>query len=198
MFRYLANVKGAVEVNGTLFPNIQEATKAFEGFEGDVVIKFNKESGCKKQPAAREEETDDTIYRIKVRQYMTKPSSPDFDFMAKFNNNVPMPMRIMVGKKLQETKGMVKMELWCDITQPITTHCMKCGKPLTNSVSKYFGVGPECGGHNYVNPFNSDEELKEAVAEVRTKLQKIRWTGWIIKAAIEEEVRLDEDVIVGC
>ena len=64
---------------------------------------------------------------------------------------------------------------------------MKCGRPLTNPVSRYFGIGPECGGHNYVNPFESDEELNEAVEQMKTELKNIRWTGWIIKSAIEEE-----------
>ena len=67
---------------------------------------------------------------------------------------------------------------------------MACGKRLTNPVSQYFGIGPECGGHNYVHPFNTDEELKEAVAEYRKKLQETKWVGWIIKSAIvqQEEV----------
>ena len=39
------------------------------------------------------------IYKIKVRQYMTKPASPEFDFHNKWNNGEPMPMRVMVGRK---------------------------------------------------------------------------------------------------
>ena len=44
---------------------------------------------------------------------------------------------------------------------------MKCGKAITNDVSKYFGMGPECGNHNYINPFGSVEELKSAVSNYK-------------------------------
>lgn len=46
---------------------------------------------------------------IKVKAYMTKPATPQFDFMQKWNNNKPMPYRIMKGEKVKETKGMVYM-----------------------------------------------------------------------------------------
>ena len=126
------------------------------------------------------------IYRVKVRQYMTKPSSPEFDFQAKWNNNVPMPMRIMTGKIIQETKGMYKMEMWGQIVEEQASICMKCGRKLTHPVSKYFGIGPECGGHDYNNPFESDEALLAAVKKENERLMNIRWTGWVIKSAIEE------------
>ena len=64
---------------------------------------------------------------------------------------------------------------------------MNCGKVITNPISKYFGMGPECGRHNYVNPFNSDAELKEAVDTYKREvLSKITWSGWVIKSAITE------------
>jgi hypothetical protein len=63
---------------------------------------------------------------------------------------------------------------------------MKCGRPITNNVSQFFGLGPECGGHNYVNPFSSDAELKEAVENYRKQLNQMVWEGWIIRSAIEE------------
>ena len=134
------------------------------------------------------------MYKIKVKQYMTKKSTPDFDFMKKWNNDEPMPMRIMVGEKLEETRGMVKMSLHADITDKVTLTCMRCGRPITNKVSQYFGMGPECGGHAYVNPFDSDEELEKAVEDYREKLRQITWTGWIIKSAIEEEINLTKNV----
>jgi len=129
-------------------------------------------------------------YRVTVRQYMTKPSSPEFDFMEKWNNDIPMPLVTMVGEKVKETRGMVYMKLHGDITGTVTERCLCCGKPITNPVSKYFGMGPVCGQHNYVNPFDSEEELKQAVADYRKKLQHITWEGWIIKSAIVEEVEL--------
>lgn len=134
------------------------------------------------------------MYKIKVKQYMTKKSTPDFDFMKKWNNDEPMPMRIMVGEKLEETRGMVKMSLHADITEKVTLTCMRCGRPITNKVSQYFGMGPECGGHAYVNPFDSDEELEKAVEDYREQLRQITWTGWIIKSAIEEKINLTKNV----
>lgn len=116
---------------------------------------------------------------------MTRPAQPGFDFMKKWNNNEPMPLRVMVGTVEKETPGMVYMNLHGDIIETVTPVCMKCGKPLTNPVSQYFGMGPECGNHDYTNPFASDAELKEAVRKYRTEyLRKITWSGWIIKNAI--------------
>lgn len=128
------------------------------------------------------------MHKIEVKSYMLKKSSPDFDFMAKWNNDIPMPLKVMVGTIVKETKGMVYMKLHGDIFSEKTCTCMKCGRPLTNPVSQYFGIGPECGGHNYVNPFNSDEELKQAVAQYKAKLNKLTWEGWVIKSAIIEDI----------
>ena len=139
------------------------------------------------------------IYKIEVKNYMMKKSTPEFDFMAKWNNDNPMPLKIMVGSVEKETRGMVYMKLHGDILAEKTVRCMKCGRTLSNPVSQYFGIGPECGGHNYVNPFDTEEQLKAAVAEYKKTLNDITWEGWIIKSAITnqeflEEVKSDNDV----
>lgn len=123
-------------------------------------------------------------YIIKVRQYMTKPSSPDFDFQAKWNGNVPMPFRIMEGRVLKETRGMLMMD--CHAVPLKTDVCMRCGRVLTHPVSRLYGIGPECGGHAHINPFNTEDELYAALDSVKQKLADIKWRGWIIKSAIEE------------
>lgn len=193
MLNLLKDYKGAVEVNGQSFDSLASALKGLKNFDGQLTIVLNKGAGERVSQASQqvEEVAGDKIYRIKVRQYMTRPSTPQFDFQDKWNNGIPMPMRIMVGRKLKETKGMVQMELWGEITDEITHSCMKCGKRLTNNVSKFFGIGPECGGHNYTNPFETDEELKAAVKDIQEQLKEIKWTGWIIKSAIEEETYLE-------
>jgi len=190
----LKDYKGAVEVNGQSFDSLDSALKGLKNFDGQLTIVLNKGAGERVSRASQrvEEVAGDKIYRIKVRQYMTRPSTPQFDFHDKWNNGNPMPMRIMVGRKLKETKGMVQMELWGEITEEVTTHCMRCGRTLTNPVSKYFGIGPECGNHGYNNPFETDEELKAAVKDMQEQLKEIKWTGWIIKSAIEEEVYLED------
>ena len=193
MLNLLKDYKGAVEVNGQSFDSLDSALKGLKNFDGQLTIVLNKGAGERVSRASQqvEEVAGDKIYRIKVRQYMTRPSTPQFDFHDKWNNGNPMPMRIMVGRKLKETKGMVRMELWGEITEEVATYCMRCGRILTNPVSKYFGIGPECGNHGYNNPFDDEEELKRAVKEVDTQLREIKWTGWVIKSAIEEETYLE-------
>lgn len=129
------------------------------------------------------------VYRFTVKQYMTKPSTPDFDLMAKWNNDIPMPLCTMVGTVVKETKGMVYLDLHGDTDGKPVQYCMKCGRQITNPVSRYFGLGPECGGHGYTNPFTSEEALHSAVDAYRKEvLQKMTWTGWVPKSAIKEMV----------
>lgn len=192
MLTLLEGYKGSIEVNGIAYNHLNEAVQAFKGSGEQLTIVLNRGAKIKDNQAQEIQELEGSpIYKIKVRQYMTKPASPEFDFQDKWNNGIPMPMRIMVGRKLKETKGMVQMELWGEIIDEISTHCMKCGRTLTNAVSKYFGIGPECGSHGYNNPFETDEELEAAIKEVQKQLKEIKWTGWIIKSAIEEETYLE-------
>lgn len=188
MLEYLNGLNGPVLVNGVCYESVEKAIDALKNFSGIVTIDLHDAT---QKPILTVSEPDtaegESVYRIKVRQYMTKPSSPEFDFHLKMNNDIPMPMRIMVGRKLKETAGMVRMELWGEITSDSTPVCMKCGKALTNPVSKYFGIGPECGSHGYINPFETTEQLNAAVAQVQEELSKVTWTGWVIKSAIEGE-----------
>lgn len=50
-------------------------------------------------------------YKITVKKYMTEPATSNFDFQDKFNNGIPMPLCIMQGKVIKETRGMYYMEL---------------------------------------------------------------------------------------
>ena len=187
MTNFLTNWNGTIELNGKPI----EKNFDFSKVTGGVHLVFKPAS----EPVSVVE-SDNKVhdvsgkYRITVKSYMTKQASPEFDFMEKWNNNIPMPLMTMVGEKIKETRGMVYMELHGDITAKITQTCLRCGKPITNEVSKYFGMGPVCGGHNYTNPFSTEEELASAVGEYRKKLQNIKWEGWIIKSAIVEEVEL--------
>lgn len=129
-------------------------------------------------------------FKIEVKPWMLKKSTDDFTFMRDANNDIPMPLIIMYGVKLEETARRVKMRLHGDIRQRITTRCMCCGRPITNKISQYFGIGPICGDHNYVNPFDTVEELDEAIAAYREKLVNTVWEGYIPKSAI---VSIDDD-----
>ena len=50
-------------------------------------------------------------YKITVKKYMTEPATTTFDFQDKWNNGVPMPLCIMQGEVIKETRGMYYMEL---------------------------------------------------------------------------------------
>lgn len=192
MMTMLKNWNGAVEVNGIKYDNIAKVLLA--NFKPNEAIHitlypegFKAENKADNAVVANNKPKE---YRITVKAYMTKKASPEFDFMAKWNNDVPMPYRTMTGVKVKETRGMVYMKLHGDIWAERITTCMCCGRTLTNPVSQYFGIGPECGGHNYVNPFEDDEQLKEAVNTMKKQLINVTWEGWVIKSAITEEVEV--------
>lgn len=192
MLSMISKWNGRVEVNGEIFENGQEALQRVkrDGLTGiDIKLHSNTKTRAK---ATVETLERDVEYRITVKPYMTRKATPEFDFMSKWNNDQPMPFRIMQGKKLKETRGMVQMELHGDMYAEKMCTCMKCGRKLDNPVSQYFGIGPECGNHGYINPFDSEEKLREAVSAYRKELQETTWTGWVIKSAIisEEEIEV--------
>lgn len=184
VWNVLSNWSGAVEIDGTRYASVSEIPRDLALYDGmNILLKSSTEA-----KRTSRDSVDEQIYHIKVKPYMTKKATPDFDFMKKWNNDVPMPLVEMVGTKVKETRGMVYMKLHADTRFQTVQFCMKCGRPITNPVSQFFGMGPECGDHNYVNPFNSDKELKEAVDKYKREvLSKIEWSGWVIKSAIVEE-----------
>ena len=180
MLEKIKDWSGAVEINSTTFENYEAISSELNLDSNTVIVLHSK----KEQSASQSSAASGAEYVVTVRQYMTKKASPSFDFMAKMNNDVPMPLRTMVGVIDKETPGMYHMILHGDIIAKQISVCMKCGKSITNPVSQYFGMGPECGGHNYVNPFGSQAELDEAVSNYKEQLQNITWSGWVIKSAI--------------
>lgn len=187
MLTLIKNWKGPVEVNGTLYDSINAVNLADIKTLGEINIKLlHTEKIENKGNTSENRAIDVTEYQITVKRYMTQKASATFDFMEKWNNNIPMPLRTMVGTVEKETRGMVYMKLHGDIIEERVCTCMKCGRVLTNPVSQYFGIGPECGGHNYVHPFNTDEELMAAVDAYKKQLRDIKWEGWVIKSAITE------------
>jgi hypothetical protein len=186
----LKNWKGSIAVNDVEYPSVEDARNSLANSVDtiDSIILYANKKNATERKITVVESVPNTLYRITVKQYMTKKSSPAFDFMKTWNNDVPMPLRTMVGTVEKETKGMVYMHLYGDITSRVTTVCMKCGKTITNPVSQLFGMGPECGGHDYLNPLASEEELNRVIEGYRKHyLHKITWSGWIIKSAILEQ-----------
>ncbi len=123
-------------------------------------------------------------YKITVKKYMTEPATSTFDFQDKWNNGKPMPLCIMQGEVIKETRGMYQMNLQGKAEH--TTKCLVCGRGLTNAVSKLYGIGPECSDKVGLIRIESEEEAKEKLKHIMEQIDNISWTGWVIKSAIKE------------
>lgn len=179
MLSMLNNWKGAVEIDSTEYKSIQEARSSFKRNSDEIHIILK--SSSKNANMKRTEALSDTLdkeqeYEITVKQYMTRKATPEFDFMAKFNNDNPMPMRIMQGTVEKETKGMVYMKLHGMARPTITCFC--CGKELTNPISRKYGIGPIC-----LSKMGIARDIED-VDGISEELVNITWTGWIIKSSI--------------
>ena len=185
MIKQLANWRGRVLVNGTEYSDIESVPVSV--LDSTTVITLIPVRQVAKQ--AVKAVSDKVEHIITVKPYMTKKASPEFDFMLKWNNNVPMPMRTMVGTVEKETKGMVYMKLHCELLAERTFTCMCCGRQLTNPISQFFGVGPECSGHGYELPEGyTKDELKKAVDAYKKVLIDTTWEGWVVKSSILSDV----------
>ena len=123
-------------------------------------------------------------YKITVKKYMTEPATSTFDFQDKWNNGKPMPLCIMQGEVIKETRGMFKMNLQGK-AEP-TSRCLVCGKTLTNPISKLYGIGPECSEKVGLIRIESEEEAKEKLKHIMEQIDDINWSGWVIKSSIKE------------
>ena len=189
MLKLIESWRGAVEVDGVKYDSIESLTSSSKTFSDKVhiVLHASAKNVTEKRTASEkqsvETSTDSTEYRITVKKYMTQPASVGFDFMKKWNDNKPMPMRTMQGTVEKETRGMVYMNLHGFGQKTITCAC--CGKELTNPVSRHYGIGRICLGKlGIVSAIDDVENIKE-------QLEKIKWSGWIIKSSItnKEEIK---------
>lgn len=183
MVTMVANWKGAVEVDGTKYESISDAIRAFKPHDGDIHIilhSANKNANTSENRVVQSE-SDEVI--INVKKYMTQKATADFDFMSRWNHDVPMPMRTMQGKQIKETRGMAYYSLHGYAKETIT--CLCCGKELTNPISRAYGIGPICLGK--IGIVRDIEDVKS----IKEDLVKIKWEGWIIKSAIlnKEEIK---------
>ena len=123
-------------------------------------------------------------YKITVKKYMTEQATSTFDFQDKWNNGNPMPLCIMQGEIIKETRGMYYMSLQGK-AEP-TPKCLVCGKNLTNPISKLYGIDPECSEKVGIIRIESEEEAREKWNELVQQIGNIKWEGWVIKSAIKE------------
>lgn len=169
MINKLKSWKGTIEINGTKYNSIKEVQEKFNAGEPVCIKLYPKEKV--------EESVKTGEIKITVKKYMTEKSNPDFDFMQKWNDDIPMPLRTMQGTVEKETRGMVYMHLH-GVTSDSEVHCMRCGKKLTNPVSMKYGIGPECLAKI---GFMGDIE---DVPDIKKKVHEVTWDGWVIKSAI--------------
>lgn len=191
MITMLRSWQGPVDVDGKSYDGIKAAISDFKAGKGDIHIKLypKQQTGLRIDDSAiktenKVEDIQRAVREIKitVKKYMTEPTEPgsSFDFMAKWNNNVPMPLRTMTGVVDKETRGMVHMKLH-GVGEAVV-RCMRCGRPLTNPVSRHYGIGPEC-----MSKIGFVGIAIEDVDTIKSRLQELTWEGWIIRSAILEE-----------
>ena len=167
MFKQLSGWQGRVVVNGTEYENIGSVPNSIKPTTITLLPKVVK------RRVKVEDVTDDTERVITVRQFMTRVESN------------PMPMRTMVGKIKRETAKAYYMELHGQALPVVT--CMRCGKTLTNPVSRHYGLGIECLSKVGIVADESDiENIKEAMVD-------IKWCGYVPKSAILENEIFDSN-----
>ena len=177
MVRLFDNWTGSVVINDVEYDSVQAAKHIFKALSGNIhiILKSNHKNAVNHTTP---QITTTGEYEITVKPYMTKPATPEFDFMAKWNDNNPLPMRIMQGVVEKETPGMVYMKLHGLAKPTITCYC--CGKELTNPVSRHYGIGPIC-----LSKLGIVREIDD-VENIKEELVNIKWSGWIVKSAIIE------------
>ncbi len=195
MINQLKQWQGACEINGQRFDSFPVD---FNDFSDMIHIKLYPSAQKREESTGNDEKRQSTstvvnnnqlqighTYEITVKQYMTRKATPEFDFMANFNNDIPMPLRTMVGTVIKETKGMYFLELKGQAKKEI--RCLRCGRELTNQVSRMYGIGPECITKI---PVFFDIDIND-VEGIKEKMQEVKWSGWCIKSAITEVKEID-------
>ena len=170
--KLLKDWKGEISINDVLV----DASKIdFKTLSESIHIILH--SNSQKRTQTKIDSVDDALeYQITVKRYMTQTATPEFDFMERWNNNNPMPLRTMTGTIEKETRGMIYMKLHGQ-AEPVI-RCMRCGRLLTNPISQHYGIGPEC-----MSKLGFVCEIDD-VDTITKKLVEVVWEGWIIKSSI--------------
>lgn len=193
MVELLTGWKGSIDINGTVYNTIAEIPENLELKEGWCIKLLPKNYNKQISGNTEAQSTDKQEYFITVKKYMTQKATPEFDFMSKFNNDNPMPMRMMAGTIEKETRGMYYMKLHGTMYAEKMCTCMMCGRTLTNPVSQYVGMGPECGKAIHMNLSPEDiKDIKTTTEQVKKELVNVVWEGWCIKSAITSMEEINE------
>lgn len=111
MISLLKSWQGTFVINNNSYDSLNKLNLADIVRNGEINIKLlPKEKVADNANMVKLEPTSNFAI-VTVKKYMTKKSTPSFEFMKKWNNDIPMPSIRMRGEKLQETRGMIKMKL---------------------------------------------------------------------------------------
>jgi hypothetical protein len=117
--------------------------------------------------------------RVTVRQFLTKPSTD-----PRYKDKQPVPFRVMFGYITQETKSSVFVHLRAK-PEP-SSHCLRCGREITNPTSLLYGFGIECITKvPFATPLVDPNKLDEYMKDLQSKMADIVWEGWLPKAYID-------------
>lgn len=170
--------KGEIEIADKRYASVEACRSVLNSVSSDMHIILHS---ARQNATERKIEAVESVkeYRVTVKKYMTEHANPSFDFMAKWNNDNPMPLRTMTGTVEKETRGMIYMKLHGQ-AEPVIK-CMRCGKTLTNPISQHYGIGPEC-----MSKLGFVCDIED-VDTIKKKLVDVTWEGWVIKSAITEQ-----------
>ena len=111
MLSLLKSWQGTFVIDNNSYDSLNKLNLADIVRNGEINIKLlPKEKVADNANAVKLEPTSNFAI-VTVKKYMTKKSTPSFEFMKKWNNDIPMASIRMRGEKLQETRGMIKMKL---------------------------------------------------------------------------------------
>lgn len=161
---------GRIVVNGTEYEGVDSVPDTIELATIKLLPKVEQ------RRVKVEDSTDVKEHLITVKQWLTQPATIEWDYNDRMNKGVPMPLRTMQGTIVKETAKSVYMHLHGS-TKPVV-HCMRCGRELTNPVSRYYGLGCECISKVGIVA-NPDE-----VDKIKEQLVKIEGYWWIPKSSI--------------
>lgn len=169
-YKQLRGWKGKICVNGTEYESVSSVPDT---------IKITTITLLPKSEVRRvkvDDSTDTREHLITVKKWLTQPATFEWDYNDRMNKGIPMPLRTMQGTIVKETAKSVYMHLHGS-TKPVI-HCMRCGKELTNPVSRHYGLGIECLTKvGIIADPNEVDKIKE-------QLVKIEGFWWIPRSSI--------------
>lgn len=186
MLELLGNHTGPININGKDFPSLKEAEEYLSTYKGGLTVTIGagskKGTLFSKSPATAPKEEDSVWFRMEVKYYMVQ-YTPDF-FLHTLNSEGPMPFIFMIGRRLEETEKLIKMECYPDIFETRTTRCIRCGGNLYDPISQRIGLCTECGGSKYIKMLRDGSDIEHVRATMSEEFRGLKWTGWVVKDAI--------------